>query len=80
MSDEVRRYKAERDAVLLAGDVAAFTRWAARHDVVFKDAAQAELVLHKSVTAICTLPHEVRARSKRWLLERGFQPLDDGEV
>lgn len=36
--------------------------------------------IHKARTAMTTLPMEARQESKRWLLARGSQPMDDGEV
>lgn len=36
--------------------------------------------IHKARTACRELPMEARSLSKRWLMDRGFQPMDDGEV
>ena len=36
--------------------------------------------IHKARTAIKTLPMEERQKSKRWLLDHGSEPMDDGEI
>jgi hypothetical protein len=36
--------------------------------------------VHKARTALKTLPMEERTKSKRWLIEHGSEPMDDGEV
>jgi hypothetical protein len=36
--------------------------------------------IHKARTALKTLPMDARQESKRWLLARGSQPMDDGEI
>jgi len=38
------------------------------------------LSVHKARTALRSLPLEARQLSKRWLLERGSKPLDNGEI
>lgn len=79
---EIRKYNAERDAVLLEGDLdelLAFVR-KQRPDFVPIDRHVLEIMLHTSRTAVCTMPMEVRSASKRWLLERGYVPQDDGDV
>jgi hypothetical protein len=36
--------------------------------------------MHKCITAVRSLPMELRLNSKRWLEERGLEALDDGDV
>lgn len=36
--------------------------------------------VHKARTALTSLPLEERSKSKKWLQERGWQSLDDGDV
>jgi hypothetical protein len=80
--DEIEKFNAERDAILLKGDlddVLAFVR-RQEPDYVPMNRHVLEIMLHKSRTAVASLPMEVRAASKRWLIERGYQPYDDGDV
>jgi hypothetical protein len=84
LKDEIRiaLFNAERDAMLLAGDLdalLAFTR-RQRPDFVPTNRHVLEIMLHKARTAVYSLPMEVRSASKRWLLERGYEPHDDGDV
>lgn len=37
-------------------------------------------IVHKARTAITTFPMAARSASKRWLIEHGSEPLDDGDV
>ncbi len=39
-----------------------------------------EVGMHKSITAIASLPIEDRLASKRWLEERGYYSIDDGDL
>ena len=39
-----------------------------------------EVTMHKAITASRTLPMQVRAASKSWLLQRGYHALDDGDI
>ena len=80
--DEIAKFTAERDAMLLKGDldeVLAFVR-RDHPDYVPMNRHVLEVMLHKSRTAVHSLPMEVRTASKRWLIERGYQPWDDGDV
>ena len=36
--------------------------------------------VHKAITAIPTIPMNKRVESKRWLIEHGSAPMDDGDV
>ena len=40
----------------------------------------AEVTLHKTITGVVSLPRKLRRASKRWLTERGFHSLDDGDL
>jgi hypothetical protein len=82
IENTIAKYNVERDAILLKGDLdelLAFLR-RQRPNYVPTDRHVLEIMLHKSRTGVASLPMEVRAASKRWLLERGYQPHDDGDV
>ena len=36
--------------------------------------------VHKAITACTDLPMEARSKSKKWLVNRGYSPADDGDV
>jgi hypothetical protein len=81
MLDELGDFIAERNAMLLAGDVdRAIAFWAKWSDYTPWSRHMAEVALHKARTAVNSLPVDVRRASKQWLVERGYQPFDDGEV
>ena len=49
-------------------------------DVVPKSSDIVEVGMHKSITAIASLPIEDRLASKKWLEARGYYSLDDGDL
>ncbi|MGY3116920.1 hypothetical protein ACVWXQ_000855 [Bradyrhizobium sp. S3.14.4] len=44
--------------------------------MVFHDELQAENTMHKRITAVRSLPMELRRKSKQWLEERGLKARD----
>ena len=36
--------------------------------------------VHRYITAIRSLPTELRVASKKWLTDRGLEPMDNGEL
>lgn len=82
MEKELVGFLAERDAMLLACDVdraiAFWRKWSPEYEPSSRFVA--EIAIHKARTAVKTLPLDARRESKRWLLERGFESADDGDV
>jgi hypothetical protein len=80
--DEIAKFNAERGAILLKGDLDDVLAFVLRQepDYVPMNRHVLEIMLHKSRTAVASLPMEVRAASRSWLIERGYQPYDDGDV
>ena len=77
----IKQFVAERDRVLLSLDEAAIrkhnNKWHVRtpdDPVVFW------IGIHKARTACLSLPREARLLSKMWLMTRGYQSLDDGDL
>jgi hypothetical protein len=78
---EIAAYCAERNAMLLKGDVDALIAFNEKHgNPPFSSRELAEVTLHKMCTAVETLPFEVRNASRKWLRERGYRSLDDGDL
>jgi len=49
-------------------------------DAVPKSSDVVEVGMHKSITAVASLPIEDRLASKKWLADRGYYSLDDGDL
>ena len=80
---EIAAFVRERTEMLLACDVDRMIAFHAKHNpgrTFFGSREIAEIVLHKSRTAAKSLPIEPRLASKRWLSERGYSSLDDGDL
>lgn len=72
----------ERDAALLSLDeqqIRAYF-WKYNDKAMPADRALFWTIVHKARTASKKLPMEARQESKRWLLARDSEPLDEGEV
>ena len=79
--ETLRRYNQSRNAALASLDEATIRTWAAewgvqmpRNELVFWGS------VHKSITAITTLPLELRRKSKAWLDEHKLGSWDDGDL
>lgn len=73
----------ERNAVLLTGDPAkclAFAKKYNPHHAYPADQHVHEIMMHKAITAIVSLPLEYRKQSYRWLTEHGYRSDDDGDL
>lgn len=73
---EIKAYVKERDEVLAKDDLEAFTEWAKNRGTNFPDQEIAEITRHKCITACKSLPIELKARSHKWLVDRGYSPWD----
>jgi hypothetical protein len=77
----IKRYNAERNAMLLKGSVVALQQFMMKHGLQLPSSdAAAEVTLHKTITGVRSLPLDYRKKSKAWLTERGLHSLDDGEL
>lgn len=78
---EIKAYNRARNEMLLKCDIDALLEFHKFHKLpVPSSRAMAEVTLHKTRTAVASLPMEERRKSKKWLLQRGFHALDDGDV
>lgn len=83
--EDIKKFVAERDEVLLSGDLERVLAFHKKHNpsltsVVPPDKTILEASMHKARTAAKSLPIEARKVSKAWLLEHGFTSLDDGDL
>lgn len=74
--DRIKAYVKERDEILLKDDQEAFTQWCKLKGRVFQNQESAEITRHKCITACESLPKELKARSHKWLIDRGYTPWD----
>jgi hypothetical protein len=79
---EIKAFVKERDEMLMAADIDRLIAFHEKHNPgrTFSCREVAEVSLHKARTAAKSLPIEYRIESKRWLSERGYTSLDDGEL
>lgn len=83
MDFDLRAFLKERDEVLMSLDVDRVMAFHAKHNPgsdVHNDREAAEVGMHKARTACLSLPREARMLSKRWLSERGYKSMDDGDL
>lgn len=80
-NERAKAFVIERDLVLMRGDLDEVEAFLKRHSGRVPSSREAlEITLHKARAAATTLPMELRSLSKRWLTERGYTSLDDGDV
>lgn len=79
MSDAVKAFVQERNAVLLEGDLDKLAAFYAQHNPGLRPPPREvlEISMHKARTAALGLPQEVRDASKVWLEERGYSHFGD---
>lgn len=80
--DEIEAFVKERNEVLLSGNVDRVMSFHLKYnpDIPFPNREVAEIAMHKGRTAALGLPIEARLESKRWLSERGYSSMDDGNL
>lgn len=77
----IKKYNELRNAMLLKGDIVEMQAFMLEHGVRLPSCDEAAWVtLHKTITAVQSLPLDYRKKSKAWLTERGYHSLDDGEL
>ena len=78
---DISVYNNLRNAMLKKQDPEELIKFMRRHKLnVPGSYAMAEVTLHKTITSVNSLPMDLRVKSKKWLLERGYTPLDDGDI
>jgi hypothetical protein len=71
----------ERNRVLQTLDERTIKEFFIKHSTPFpSDLTTFWVAVHKTITAIETLPLEFRKRSAHWLRERKFSTRDDGDL
>lgn len=79
-----RTYEEGRDAALLSLNESGIREYFAEWNGGVDDLPQSKTafwrLIHQAITAVGTLPKEFRLKSKRWLISRGYGPLDDGQI
>lgn len=90
--DVLQKYNASRDAAIIEfvrnDNPRPFQRHVAEfHDyfdpralAIYRKPLTCKVTVYKTATAIASLPADVRARAKQWLLANAFRPLDDGDI
>lgn len=79
--EDLTRYIAERNQVLLTGTPDDLLHFMKRHGIKEPSCREAlELTFHKTITGITSLPMDLRKKSKAWLDAHGSRSLDDGEL
>ena len=80
---KIKAFVAERDEMLMACDIDRMLAFHAKHHPYspgFSSREVAEIALHKTRAGAKSLPIEARLLSKRWLAERGYSSVDDGDL
>lgn len=79
--EQLRAYLIARNDILAKGDPDALMQFMLDWKLpVPSNRYAAEVTLHKARTGAVSLPRELRVASKRWLTERGYGSLDDGDL
>lgn len=77
----LQEFNEKRNKLLLAYDREGLRRFLRSRKMPYpRDNLTMEITMHKSITAVLTLPKAFRQKSKDWLTERGLQSLDDGDL
>jgi len=80
---EIKAFVKERDEIRIAGDIDRMIAFHEKHNPgvrAFPNRLVAEISLHKARTGAKSLPMVFRIESKKWLSERGYTSMDDGDV
>jgi hypothetical protein len=77
----IREFNEKRNKLLMAHDLEGLRKFLRERKMPCpKDNMTMLVTMHKSITAVLSLPKEFRQRSKDWLTQRGLQSLDDGDL
>ena len=81
--DVLGQFLKDRDEALLSLDEQKIRDYMDKYNIQIEWSGIPEVfwrAVHKSRTAAKSLPMEARSLSKKWLIEHGSKPLDDGDV
>jgi len=77
----IREFNERRNKLLLAHDLEGLKKFLKERKMPYpRDRATMLVTMHKSITAVVSLPKAFRQASKNWLTHRGLQSLDDGDL
>ena len=81
--DSLKKYVIERDEMLQKGNVQEFKKFITKWKDIFPEATYRQyqvasdlvllITMHKMILAVTTMPEEVKAKSRKWLLDRGYK-------
>lgn len=88
--NKLQKYVKERDAMLLKCDVEELRKFVMDHASYFSvDYVEAiciapvnilEITLHKMIVNVTSMPKELKNKSAKWLLERGYSGEIGGRI
>ena len=81
--DSLKKYVIERDEMLQKGNVQEFKKFITKWKDIFPESTYRQLqvasdlvlliTMHKMILTVTTMPEEVKAKSRKWLLDRGYK-------
>ena len=78
---QIKTFIQKRNEMLLKGDIEALKAFQREWGLHLPSCDEvAWVTLHKTITAVPSLPLWYRQQSKAWLTERGYHSLDDGDL
>ena len=80
-SDDLKQLIKDRDEALLSLDKQKILAYCAKYSIRMPEEDEVFWCgIHKAITGNTGLPYYFRKKSKQWLFERGYMPLDDGDL
>lgn len=78
---DMKQFLADRKAALLSLDKKIIQQYMHKYDVRIPTVENTFwIAVHAARTGAKDLPMEARIFSKRWLIERGYRSMDDGDI
>ena len=81
--NSLKQYVIERDEMLQKGNVQEFKKFITKWKDIFPESTYRQLqvasdlvlliTMHKMILTVTTMPEEVKAKSRKWLLDRGYK-------
>lgn len=79
----LKQYVKERDEMLQKGNVQEFRKFITKWKDMFPESTYRQLqvasdlvlliTMHKMILTVTTMPEEVKTKSRKWLLDRGYK-------